>query len=124
ANIAHARRSGRRAADMPERLLVVSGFPHDAPGASERVAALAAAGPAARLHLIVAGWTDRPAAAHATHVAASRKAGESAASADVTVAVAGIPAAVTVDPPPPAELTSEVCAAVAASREWFAEGLS
>lgn len=108
AHLSHAARAAR-SADVPERLLVVAGIPPNAESAVERLAALAETGPAARLHLVVAGWGRRPAAANATHVAVSAK----------KVTVSGIPMPVTVDPVPPTPLIHQMCEAMAASRRWL-----
>ena len=89
--------------DMPELLLVITRVP---PTFEERVSRLAARAVAARLHLIVAGWTGG-AVRQTTHV-----------SVDEQVRLAGVALPVTVDEVPD-DVVSTVCRRLAADQNWL-----
>lgn len=108
AHLDHARRAGGNTADLPERLLVIAGIPAGSPDAKTRIAALAANGPAARLHLVVAGWTG-VGLDHTTYVAVAEK----------QVTVAGVPFPAVIDPVPPPDLVARLCTRLAESGRWL-----
>lgn len=113
AHLDHARRRGGDTADLPERLVVIAGLPDDPGTAAGRIAALAAPGPDARLHLVLADDRIRPSrqTKHTTHVSLH---GDSAT-------VAGIPMPVTIDPEPDEELITTTCERLAEARQWVIE---
>lgn len=113
AHVEHARRRGGDPADLPERLLVIAGLPSEPAAVSARLANLVAAGPAARLHLVIADERVRPsrAGSRTTHVSLSGG----------RATVAGIPLPVLIDPEPEPELITELCGRLAAARQWVIE---
>jgi hypothetical protein len=108
---------GARTRPEPTRVLVVAAWP-EATGAGElaRLPALAQAGPAAGLHLLVAGWPppalatgpDPPPAAGLPHTTQVRV-------RSPYPVVGDPPGPVLLDGPPPADLVPRVCASLAAS---------
>ena len=97
--------------DLPERLLVVAAVPTGCGDVTARLARIAAAGPAARLHLVMADCrTDR--LDHTTYV-----------SVDTQCRVAGVPFPVAMDQAPEPELVTAVCSRIAAAGRWLIGGL-
>lgn len=113
AHLEHARRRGGDPADLPERLLVIAGLPVEPAAVTARLAKLVAEGPGARLHLVIADERVRPsrAGSRTTHVSLS---GDRAT-------VAGVPLPVQIDPEPEPGLVTELCARLAANRQWVIE---
>lgn len=111
----------------PTMLIVIASLPELTDGSDlARVAGLAHAGPAGRLHLIAAGWPPPPLTAettqaplpHATHVALRNPYCWVGDPPGATFAAGGLGpgrlnAPVYLDPDPPIELVRQVCAQVA-----------
>lgn len=107
-----AKRDGASGADLPERLLVIAGLP-DKTQAGQRIARIAAEGPAARVHLVIADAAVRPRKdnAYTTHVRLTERA----------MAVAGVPLPVLVDDEPDPALIGGLCRRLVDSRSWVFE---
>ena len=105
--LTRAARTGGSGADLPERLIVHAGIPEGAGAAVERLGRLASTGPAARLHLVLAGWPG-PAIDNATYISVTPG----------RVQVAGVPLPVSVDRAPSGEVVRGLCARLAEADPW------
>jgi len=109
-HVAQAERSGRRAADLPERVLI-GAFGKTDEAVRYRIARLAPRAAAARLHLVLAGWRDHGPASplpQTTYVTVGR-----------TTRVAGVPLPVTLDAPTDPAVISRVCERlIADAAQW------